>query len=85
MGQSKKRCRNGTGFFRSAFIPTVAKLERGLNDFVDCAAFWERVGNTLSPLLLILAAGVLIARSHLSLKPEDFWFPMVMIFIEACR
>lgn len=61
------------------------KLERRLNRFVRFVAFGEWAGNAFGALAFLWATGVVLGGFCTSLKPEDFWFATIMIFIEAFR
>ena len=63
----------------------LQQRERTLNRFVRAVAFWEWAGNALGALAFLWATGVLLGGFCSDLKPTDFWFAMVIIFIEAFR
>jgi len=63
----------------------LQRRERTLNRFVRAVAFWEWAGNAFGALAFLWATGVLLGGFCSNLKPMDFWFAMVIIFIEAFR
>jgi len=63
----------------------LQRRERTLNRFVRVVAFWEWAGNAFGALAFLWATGVLLGGFCSDLKSTDFWFAMVIIFIEAFR
>ncbi|CAO2162729.1 unnamed protein product [Urochloa humidicola] len=59
--------------------------ERRLNRFVRVVAFGEWAGNAFGALAFLWATAVLLGGFCSVLKPQDFWFATVIIFIEAFR
>ncbi|CAL5005247.1 unnamed protein product [Urochloa decumbens] len=59
--------------------------ERRLNRFVRVVAFGEWAGNAFGALAFLWATVVLLGGFCSVLKPVDFWFATVIIFIEAFR
>ncbi|CAO2211518.1 unnamed protein product [Urochloa humidicola] len=59
--------------------------ERSLNRFVRVVAFGEWAGNAFGTLAFVWATAVLLGGFCSDLKPPDFWFATVIIFIEAFR
>ncbi|CAL5001108.1 unnamed protein product [Urochloa decumbens] len=61
------------------------KRERRLNRFVRVVAFGEWAGNAFGALAFVWATAVLLGGFCSVLKPLDFWYATVIIFIEAFR
>ncbi|KAL6842776.1 hypothetical protein ACP4OV_027620 [Aristida adscensionis] len=62
-----------------------ARPEKSVNCFVHVVALGEWVGNAFGALAFLWATAVLLGGFCTLLKPEDFWFARVMIFMEAFR
>ncbi|CAO2184294.1 unnamed protein product [Urochloa humidicola] len=63
----------------------LQQRERRLNRFVRVTALGEWAGNAFGTLAFLWATGVLLGGFCSELKPLDFWFAMVIIFLEAFR
>jgi len=61
------------------------RKERRLNRFVWVVALGEWAGNAFGALAFVWATAVLLGGFCSDLKPQDFWFATVIIFIEAFR
>jgi hypothetical protein len=75
----------GDGSHQQRWARAAAKREARLYWFVCFVALGESVGNAFGTLSFLWATMVLLGGFYTALNQEDFWFPMVMIFIESFR